>query len=315
VLQTSEWLKQFHDMGSTLLATKLYVPPTCPTLVVRPRLAADLAKALTRHLTLVAAPAGYGKTTLVSSWLRETDIASAWLSLDDGDNDPIRFLQYFLSALHQIIPTVQLDLLDLLRGTRPAQADALLNCLISEIAEHAASFVPVLDDFHVIHAQPILEMPAFLLDHLPPQMHLVCLSRTDPDLPLARLTVTEPWILMVVEIVGLLLYVTGYLLMAGALITLGRSYQLGGSTPRSEDQMVVRGPYRLIRHPMYTAALSIALGLACLIQSGAFFGVFGIYLALIIPLISMEEEGLRKAYGAQYGVYQQKTRKLIPFTY
>jgi LuxR family transcriptional regulator, maltose regulon positive regulatory protein len=178
-------------MVPTLLTTKLYVPPPCPALVKRPRLTLDLSKALTRRLTLVSAPAGYGKTTLVSSWLRETDIASAWLSLDEGDNDPIRFLQYFLSALHQIVPAVQLDLLDMLRGMRPAQADALLNCLINAVAENAVSFVLVLDDFHVIHAQPILEMLAFLLDHLPPQLHLVCLSRTDPDLPLARLRVHD----------------------------------------------------------------------------------------------------------------------------
>jgi len=178
-------------MTSTLLHTKLYAPPPCPTLVERPRLTVDLSKALTRRLTLVSAPAGYGKTTLVSSWLRETDIASTWLSLDEGDNDPICFLQYFLSALHKIVPTIQLDLLDMLRGTRPAQADVLLNCLINEIAENAISFVLVLDDFHVIRARPILEMLAFLLDHLPPPMHLVCLTRTDPDLPLARLRVRD----------------------------------------------------------------------------------------------------------------------------
>ncbi len=178
-------------MDATLLATKLYVPPPCSTLVGRLRLTADLSKALTRRLTLVSAPAGYGKTTLVSSWLRQTDIASAWLSLDEGDNDPIRFLQYFLSALHQIVPTIHVDLLDMLRGMRPAQADALLNFMINEIATSATSFVLVLDDFHVICAQPILEMLTSLLDHLPPQMHLVCLSRTDLDLPLARLRVRD----------------------------------------------------------------------------------------------------------------------------
>jgi protein-S-isoprenylcysteine O-methyltransferase Ste14 len=131
----------------------------------------------------------------------------------------------------------------------------------------------------------------------------------------SHLTINASSILVVVEIIGLVLYVLGYLLMAGALLTLGRHYQLGGSTPRAEDKMVIRGPYRLIRHPMYTAALSIALGLACLIQSWAFLGVFGIYLVLIIPLISMEEEGLRKAYGAPYGAYQQKTKRLVPFVY
>src|SRR5512143_3740538 len=100
-------------MDPTLLATKLYVPPPCATLVARPRLAAELSKALTRRLTLVSAPAGYGKTTLVSNWLHDMKITAAWLSLDDGDNDPIRFWQYFLSALNSIVPMVRLDFLDL----------------------------------------------------------------------------------------------------------------------------------------------------------------------------------------------------------
>jgi protein-S-isoprenylcysteine O-methyltransferase Ste14 len=96
---------------------------------------------------------------------------------------------------------------------------------------------------------------------------------------------------------------------------LARNYQLGGSAPRSGDKMVAQGPYRLIRHPMYTAALSIALGLACLIQSWAFFCVFCVYLGLIIPLIAEEEAGLQKAYGERYAEYVRKTRKLIPFVY
>ncbi|OGW41138.1 MAG: hypothetical protein A2Y97_09620 [Nitrospirae bacterium RBG_13_39_12] len=137
------------------------------------------------------------------------------------------------------------------------------------------------------------------------------LATIDPT----HLTINEPWILMFLEIAGLMLYVTGYLLMAWALITLRHNYQLGGSTPRSADKMIISGSYKMVRHPMYTAALSISLGLACLIQSWAFLGVFAIYLVLILLLIPMEEDGLRKAYGEQYVVYQQKARKLIPFFY
>jgi protein-S-isoprenylcysteine O-methyltransferase Ste14 len=137
------------------------------------------------------------------------------------------------------------------------------------------------------------------------------LSATDPS----HIPIEESGILMVLELLGLVLYVTGFVLMAWALITLGRNYQLGGSEPRSEDRLVSDGPYRLIRHPMYTAALSISLGLACLIQSLAFFGVFCIYLVLIILLVPMEEAGLRQAYGAQYVAYQQPTKRLIPFAY
>lgn len=137
------------------------------------------------------------------------------------------------------------------------------------------------------------------------------LATIDPT----QVTINEPWNLMFLEIAGLMLYVTGYLLMAWALITLRYNYQLGGSMPRSEDKMIIGGPYKRVRHPMYTAALSISLGLAGLIQSWAFLGVFAVYLMLILLLIPMEEDGLRKAYGEQYVVYQQKARKLIPFFY
>ncbi|MBP7669203.1 MAG: isoprenylcysteine carboxylmethyltransferase family protein [Candidatus Eisenbacteria bacterium] len=130
-----------------------------------------------------------------------------------------------------------------------------------------------------------------------------------------HLTIGNPRILLVLDVVGLVLYVTGFLLMAWALVTLGRSYQLGGCTPRSEDEMVNAGPYRLIRHPMYTSALSISLGLALLIQSWAFFCVFCIYVVLILRLIPMEESGLRKAYGERYVAYERAVRGLIPFMY
>ena len=130
-----------------------------------------------------------------------------------------------------------------------------------------------------------------------------------------HLTIYDLRILMVVEIVGLVMYVIGYVLMAASLITLGRNYQLGGSAPRSEDTMIMDGPYRLVRHPMYTAALSISAGLTCLVQSWAFCCVFLIYLVLILLLIPVEEVELRKAYGQQYVVYQQKERKLVPFVY
>jgi protein-S-isoprenylcysteine O-methyltransferase Ste14 len=155
----------------------------------------------------------------------------------------------------------------------------------------------------------------FFLLVVNPAAALLLISGRLPAIDLSHVPIAEPWILLVLEVVGLVLYVAGYLLMAWALITLGRNYQLGGSAPRVEDMMVAAGPYRLVRHPMYTAALSIALGLACLIQSWVFFGVFCIYLVLILLLIPREEDGLRKAYGAQYVAYQQPTRKLIPFTY
>src|SRR5512136_2945620 len=100
-------------MQTTLLSTKLYIPLSREALVARPRLTTILSNSLTKGFTLVSAPAGYGKTTLVSSWLRETGIPSAWLSLEDSDNDPVRFLQYLLTALQLIVPSIRPDLLDM----------------------------------------------------------------------------------------------------------------------------------------------------------------------------------------------------------
>jgi protein-S-isoprenylcysteine O-methyltransferase Ste14 len=130
-----------------------------------------------------------------------------------------------------------------------------------------------------------------------------------------RLYIQSPWLMNTFVIGGLVLYVMGYLLMAWALIKLRNNYQLGGSTPRFDDQLVILGPYHFVRHPMYAAALYISLGLAFLTQSLACFAVFGIYLGLISLLIPVEEKGLRQAYGEGYREYQHKVRKLIPFLY
>ena len=155
----------------------------------------------------------------------------------------------------------------------------------------------------------------FFLLVVNPLAAILLIARHLETIDPTHMTIDKPWILIVLEILGLVMYVMGFLLMAWALIKLGRNYQLGGSTPRSEDTMVVEGPYRVIRHPMYTAALSISLGLACLIQSWAFFCVFGIYLVLVLLLIPMEEDRLREAYGEQYVVYKRKAGKLIPFVH
>jgi LuxR family maltose regulon positive regulatory protein len=140
-----------------------------------------------KALILISAPAGYGKTTLASTWLREAELSAAWLSLDEGDNDPTRFLQNLIAALQKIHPAIQPDMLSMLLGSQPASYEALLCIIMNEITEQEGPFILVLDDFHLIHAQPILDMLAFLLEHIPPQMHLAILSRTDPPLPLFRL--------------------------------------------------------------------------------------------------------------------------------
>jgi len=127
------------------------------------------------------------------------------------------------------------------------------------------------------------------------------------------LVINSGLILVLVEIGGLIIYLSGFFLMAWALIRLGINYQLGGVDPRSSDKMVMNGPYKFIRHPMYTAALCIALGLAFLIQSKACFVAFCIYLVLVILLIPKEEESMIRAYGEPYKQYQQKVKKLVPF--
>ncbi len=103
--------------------------------------------------------------------------------------------------------------------------------------------------------------------------------------------------------------------MGWALISLGCKYQAGENPPRDEDEMIVVGPYRVVRHPMYTAALCISLGLACLIQSLAALSIFCIYFILIILLVPAEEEGLKRAYGEQYTAYQQKVKRIAPLLY
>ena len=155
----------------------------------------------------------------------------------------------------------------------------------------------------------------FFLLVVNPLAAILLITRRLATVDLTHIVIGRPWILMVLEIVGMALYVVGFLLMAGALIALGRNYQLGGSAPRSDDKMVMEGLYGRIRHPMYTAALSISLGLTCLIQSWASFGVFCIYLVLILLLIPLEEEGLRKSYGEPYLAYRRITKKIIPFVY
>ncbi len=177
----------YPEQRELLLSTKLFVPPLRTNRISRPRLIAQLNSCMDKTLTLVSAPAGYGKTTLVSSWLHESKTPSSWLSLDEGDNDQIRFCQNFLAALQINVPTIQPGLLSLLQRTQPASNDMLLNIVINEIVAHGVPFVLILDDFHAIHAESIQEMLTFLIDHLPPQLHLLLLTRIDPPLPLFRL--------------------------------------------------------------------------------------------------------------------------------
>ena len=215
-------------MVTPLLTTKLHVPPLRHGLVRRPRLLQRLDEglALGRRLTLISAPAGFGKTTLLSEWISDFGFRisecgkapslqsavrsphsavrsphsavripkSAWFSLDEGDNDPARFWAYLIAALRTVDASIGEGARSVLQSPQPPAAESVLADLINEIAaipgtadSPARSLILVLDDYHLITAQPIHESIAFLLDHLPDCLHLVIATRGDPPLPLSRL--------------------------------------------------------------------------------------------------------------------------------
>jgi LuxR family maltose regulon positive regulatory protein len=167
-----------------LLATKLHVPGPRPGFVARPRLAGALAGGL----VLVCAPAGFGKTALLADWLRSGGRPVAWLSLDAGDNDPVRFWRHVVAALDRARPGTGERVAPLL-GPPPSSFEGLVTALINELAAQPGenAIVLVLDDYHLINARQVHASLAFLLEHLPPGLHLVLASRSDPPLPLARL--------------------------------------------------------------------------------------------------------------------------------
>ena len=175
-------------MSSTpILATKLYVPPPRPRAVLRLRLTGHLNGGLNGKLTLVSAPAGFGKTTLLGEWVAGCERPVAWLSMDEEDNDPTRFLAYFVAALQTIAPDIGEGVLGVLQSPQPPPIESILTALLNEIDTVPDDFVLVLDDYHVIDGSAVEEALSFVLEHLPPGMHLVIATREDPQLPLARL--------------------------------------------------------------------------------------------------------------------------------
>ena len=177
-------------MSAPVLNTKLYIPPTRPKVVFRPRLIERLNEGLRRKLTLISAPAGFGKTTLVSEWVTGFERPVAWLSLDKGDNDPIRFLAYLIAALQTVAAKIGEGVLGVLQCPQPPPTESILTALINEITSIPDNFTLVLDDYHVIDDRPVDNALAFLIERLPPQMRLVIATREDPALPLARLRVS-----------------------------------------------------------------------------------------------------------------------------
>ena len=175
-------------MATPLVTTKLYIPPPRSNCVTRPRLTERLDEGLQSKLTLISAPAGFGKTTLVSNLKSQIpNLKMAWLSLDDDDNDLVRFWSYVIAALETVDTGLGADAQALLQARHHAPFKAVITALVNSLSNLSSDLVLVLDDYHLIIAEPIHEGIAYLLDHLPPRLHLVVTTRADPPLPLSRL--------------------------------------------------------------------------------------------------------------------------------
>ena len=201
-------------VSASILMTKLYIPPPPPKVVVRTRLIERLDEGLSQgsKLSLISAPAGFGKTTLVSEWVydlrfmtgdlrlhvanatkivnQKSEIQNrvAWLSLDEGDSDPTRFLTYLVAALQTIAPRLGEGALEVLQASQSQPSTGpILTALLNEIITLPEGFILVLDDYHVIDSRAVDEALTFLVEHLPPQMHLVITTREDPALAIPRL--------------------------------------------------------------------------------------------------------------------------------
>ena len=175
----------------SLVSTKLRPSQARPKLVARPRLITKLEREAGRKLTLISAPAGFGRTTLLVEWLKgreDGDQSVAWVSLDEGDNDPVRFLSYLVAALKRIVGEgFGEGILAALRSPEPPRMEAVLGAFVNELADLPGEVAVVLDDYHVIDSESAHRTVSFLLERLPEGAHIVISGRVDPPLPLARL--------------------------------------------------------------------------------------------------------------------------------
>ncbi len=173
-------------MPSPLLKTKLFIPSLRDALVLRPRLLARLDTGQKHNLTLVSAPAGFGKTTIVSMWVRKLGKPVAWLTLDDEDNNLHRFLLYFITSLQTVYPTLGAPALASLQTSRAPDTETILTTVINQVVEQGIHSTLVLDDYHLIDVEAIHNAIIFLLDHQPSELRLVLVTRSDPPFPLSR---------------------------------------------------------------------------------------------------------------------------------
>jgi LuxR family maltose regulon positive regulatory protein len=169
-----------------ILSTKLSIPPPRSRLVLRPRLIQKLNQGMECGFALISAPAGYGKTTLLSAWLSKADCASTWLSLDDSDNDPARFLAYLEAAIRVIDPSIENEIDSLFGFSTQPEIETFLTPLINHLYHLSHPFCLVLDDYHIIQNQVVHQAVEYLIEHRPPGLQLIIVTRADPPLPLAR---------------------------------------------------------------------------------------------------------------------------------
>lgn len=176
-------------MPNILINTKINEPTLRRNLVSRKRLLTLLLDGIKQghKLTFISAPAGFGKTTLVSEWIAAGEIPAAWIALDESDDNTSRFLTYLIAALQTLITGVGEGVLAALQSSHPSSAKDLLTTLLNELSATEDDFILVLDDYHVIDSKDVDELLTFLVEHIPPSMHLVITTREDPQLPLARL--------------------------------------------------------------------------------------------------------------------------------
>jgi len=174
-------------VANALVETKLYRPRLRQKVVARPRLSGRMNLGTAGRLTLISAPAGFGKTTLLSAWLAGGDRAVAWISLDQGDREPATFWSYVITALQTAVPDLGAGVLPLLQTAQPPPIESVLGAVLNELSASPNVVYLVLDDYHLADGPDIQAGMTFLLDHLPPQVHMVISSRADPLLPLARL--------------------------------------------------------------------------------------------------------------------------------
>jgi LuxR family maltose regulon positive regulatory protein len=170
-----------------MLLTKLHIPAAGNNIVHRSALHEKLNSGLKRKLILVSAPAGFGKTTVVSDWIFENKIPAAWFSLDNGDNDPVFFLSYIISGIQSIQEEFGKAANKLLNSPNSPSVESIASLLINEILDINKNFLLVLDDFHLIKSSEVLKLVTYLLEHIPRNIHLVILTRSDPSLSLSRL--------------------------------------------------------------------------------------------------------------------------------